>query len=160
MQVVSIPLCSFCVFVWNSLVPVKAVIIFWMPLKFSVLSEHLLWFFCLFILVYICFITSLDNMVFFLCLLRLQILFKTIRLFDLRVYFIFHATYCLGWKCGRLEYLYNSSCCNIFSSFHMKKFIPFVWLKTNCNEKGESLEELAKIYFPKYFCFYSCTVVL
>lgn len=96
----------------------------------------LLWLFCPFILVYLSFITSLDNLVFILCLLRLQILFKTIGLFDLRVYFIFHITYCVGWECGRLEYLYNSCCCNIFSSsFHMKKFMPFMWLKSNCNEK-------------------------
>lgn len=160
MQVVSIPLCSFCVFIWNSLALFKVVIIFWMQLRFLVHGKPFLWFFCLFILVYFS-ITRLDNLVFILCLLRLQLLLKMIGLFDLRVYFIFHTTYRVGWECGRLQYLYNSCCCNIFSSsFHMKKFMPFVWLKSNCNEKGESLEELAKINFSKYSCFHSCPIVL
>lgn len=56
--VVSLPLCSFSVFIWNSLVPVKAVIRFWMQLKFLILGEPLLWFLCLFISAYFSFITS------------------------------------------------------------------------------------------------------
>lgn len=63
-----------------------------MQLKFLLLSEPLPWFFCRFILVYFSFPTSLDNLVFILCLLRLQILFKTIDLFVLRVYFIVYTT--------------------------------------------------------------------
>ena len=95
-QVVSIPLCSFGVFIWHSLVPVKAVVVFWMQLKFLVLSELLLCSFCVFILVYFSFITGLDNLVFILRLFRLQIPFQMTALFDFRVYFIFYTTYCVG----------------------------------------------------------------
>lgn len=74
---------------------VKAVIRFWMQLKFLTLGEPLLWFSCLFISVYFSFITCLNNLVFILCLLRLQIQFKTMGVFDSRVEFIFHTHYCV-----------------------------------------------------------------
>lgn len=93
--VVSLPLCSSCVFIWNSLVPVKAVIRFWMQLKFLTLGEPLLWFSCLLISVYFSFITCLNNLVFILGLLMLQILFKTMGVFDSRVEFLFHTPYCV-----------------------------------------------------------------
>jgi len=38
--------------------------------------------------------------------------------------------------------------------------MPFMWLNSNCSEKGESQEELARIHFSEYFCIYSCAVVL
>lgn len=128
---------------------VKAVIRFWMQLKFLTLDEPLLWFSCLFISVYLSFITCLNNLVFILCLLRLQIQFKTIGVFDSRVEFIFHTHYCVKWGCGRLEYLYNLCCCRIFPpSFHMKYFRPFVW-----QWKRWVSEELVRISFSRYSCY-------
>lgn len=155
--VVSLPLCSFCVFIWNSLVPVKAVIRFWMQLNFLILGEPRLWFSCLFISVCFSFITRLNNLVFILGLLRLQILFKTVGVFDSRAEFIFPTPYCVKWGCGRLEYLYNWCCCRIFPpSFHTKYFSPFVpqwtrWVSEELARISLSRDSCSSLFYNSYW---------
>lgn len=108
-------LCVLCVFIWNSLAPAKAFFGCSWNSWFLVIPSLVLLFQCVLALLQILTTWYLSCA----CLG----LFKVITLLDLRVYFIFYSI-TLRWECVRLEYLYISCCCNIFSSSSEVHAIP------------------------------------
>lgn len=77
---------------------------------------------CVFISVYFSFVTSLDSLVFVLCLLSFQIQFKTIDLFDLSISRLLHYSLCgmRMWKVG------------VPLHDMLLQYLPFIWRSSYC----------------------------
>lgn len=141
-----IALCSFCVFIWISLVPARGFFGCSWHSWFSLISFHILLFQCVLVLLQILTTWYLSCA----CLG----LFKIISLLDLRVYFIIFSTYHMRWECVRLEYLYISCCCNIFSTSSEVHAFPVAGKQLQWKRwvSGRACQVL--------LFSYSCTVVL